>query len=337
MTRLDIRYTAAAPGAGSPVGKKTTDHLPLATFGFIGSPGAGAGLAPDDAIRLALTSLPDAAAPASEAWFGADPVARGSSRLARLATDGQLLFAAWTLDEADYGGIEAATAAIYQDMGRIVAESGYPHVVKIWNHFPAINQGEGDAERYRRFCVARAQWMPFDEVPPAATAIGFAVAVGEAPLTVFMLASKQAGHCIENPRQVPAFKYPTDYGPVSPSFSRGIWMPWGQLFVSGTASIVGHRSLHEGDIVAQVAELSRNLDALVGETQRRHDIQSLRPQALKIYLRRAADAGACARAITDTFPASTPKLTVIGDICRKELLVEVEGVWSRSEEPGDHD
>ena len=78
----------------------------------------------------------------------------------------------------------------------------------------------------------------------AATAIGLPSPPDQ--LHVHWLATKQPGIAIENPRQVSAFAYPRDYGPVAPGFSRAMLLPGDTplLLISGTASIVGHASQH---------------------------------------------------------------------------------------------
>ena len=84
---------------------------------------------------------------------------------------------------------------------------------------------------------------------------------------------------IENPRQLSASLYPPRYGLRSPMFARAALVPNGrgaQLLVSGTASIVGHESLHIGDPERQLEETARNFEALV-ETAMRAD--SGRPRA----------------------------------------------------------
>ncbi len=98
---------------------------------------------------------------------------------------------------------------------------------------------------------------------PAASALGFE----SGPLTICFFAAREAMPlAIENPRQVSAYKYPEDYGPRSPTFSRASAIELhGQtvLFISGTASIVGHQTMHAGDVVAQTQETIVNIKATV--------------------------------------------------------------------------
>ena len=61
---------------------------------------------------------------------------------------------------------------------------------------------------------------------------------------------------VENPRQVSAYRYPPTYGPrVADLLARGAGRTSAAatiaLFISGTASIVGHETVHQGDVRAQ--------------------------------------------------------------------------------------
>lgn len=231
------------------------------------------------------------------------------------------------------GDVAAETAAAYRDLLAAARPSTHPYLIRIWNYFGAINAGDGDAERYRRFCVGRnaAVDAMFRDPPPAATAIG-ATDAG-APLSVVALCSAQPAIALENPRQTPAWQYPREYGPVPPGFSRGAVLrdaDGATLLASGTASIVGHVSLHAGDLVAQLDESLANLHVLLEEgSQRggeRFRMEGL--QALRVYLR---DPGAFPVAEARLRAAGLPMARVAflqGDICRRELDVELEGVFS---------
>ena len=88
---------------------------------------------------------------------------------------------------------------------------------------------------------------------PAATGVG---SPAGSPLTVVVAASRVEPVALENPRQTSAYLYPRRYGPRSPAFARAMLLPdcaGATLFISGTASIVGHESQHRG-IDAQLKE-----------------------------------------------------------------------------------
>ncbi len=148
-------------------------------------------------------------------------------------------------------------------------------------------------ERYRQFNTARrhalrASGRAVAGSVPAASALG---ADSESPLVIYFLAGQVAPVFVENPRQVSAYHYPQQYGPHSPAFSRAALLRQAgslALFISGTASIVGHRSLHIGDTAAQTRETLTNIEALLGEANRlaggaHFDLDAL---AYKVYVRR---------------------------------------------------
>jgi chorismate lyase/3-hydroxybenzoate synthase len=225
------------------------------------------------------------------------------------------------------------TDAAYRRLLATVRPSAHPYLIRIWNYFGAINSGDGDSERYRRFCVGRnaAVDAMFRDPPPAATAIGAPDA--GAPLSVVALCSAQPAIALENPRQTPAWQYPREYGPVPPGFSRGAVLRDGDgatLLASGTASIVGHVSLHAGDVVAQLDESLANLHVLLEEGSHRSGERFRMDglQALRVYLRHP---GALAAVQERVEAAGLPLGRVAflqGDVCRRELDVEIEGVFS---------
>lgn len=234
--------------------------------------------------------------------------------------------------EAD-GDIEQAAAVAYQRLMTCVRPSDHPFLLRIWNYFSAINAGEGDGERYRRFCVGRARGVDgsFNDPPPAATAIGGSRATGK--LQVVALCAREPAVALENPRQTPAWRYPREFGPVSPGFSRGAVLDaesdHPRLLASGTASIVGHVSRHVDDIGAQLLESIANLQALLEEGAvrigRRFELADC--EALRVYLRDPADLALAQSVIAGSALPADRVVYLQGDICRRELSVELEGVF----------
>ena len=165
---------------------------------------------------------------------------------------------------------------------------------------------------------------------PAATAIGRCDA--DRRIQVYWLAARLPGTPVENPRQVSAYRYPRQYGPQAPSFARAMLPPAGSempLMLSGTASVVGHASQHEGELLAQLDETFANFDALIASA-RRH-----RPELpaafgpgsrLKVYVRDAADLPAVAEAFEARYGDRLPRLLLHAAICRRELALEIDGV-----------
>lgn len=223
------------------------------------------------------------------------------------------------------GDDAAAAHQLYNRIFECVAHQGYPHLLRIWNFLPGINQGDGDAERYKRFCEGRAAAFDESELArdqfPAATAIG--TRAGNR-LLVYFLAGSTPGRRVENPRQTDAPSYPRRYGPRSPRFARATaWPERGPatLLVSGTASIVGHESRHHGDMEQQLAETWRNLESL------REHAGAAAPTALRVYLRHAEHYDTVRAWLRRTLPDHTAVVCLHADICRAELMLEIEGVY----------
>lgn len=243
------------------------------------------------------------------------------------------LFGAILLSDEESGGMQALTADLYRQIGKLQQATGYRHLLRIWHYFPGINRAEHDLDRYQAFCVGRYQTidtMPgYERQLPAASAIG---THGRQTL-VYFLAAREPGIQVENPRQVSAFHYPEHYSPRSPTFSRAVLKSWGEqthLYVSGTASIVGHETRHPGDQLAQLDECLVNIEALVRLSGNKHGLPIERLaqlSLLKVYLRHPADLAAVSERLRQRLGESLPVLFLHGDICRSDLLLEVEGLY----------
>lgn len=254
------------------------------------------------------------------------------------SADSSLLFAHLTIDEQSFGDgthcrLESAAHAAYRGLFALLRYTGFVHPIRFWNYLPRINVDEDGLERYRHFNLGRhaafleAERRP-DASPPAACALGCS---GTA-LTVMVLAGRAAPTAIENPRQVSAYKYPPRYGPLPPTFSRAALYRSGTcalLTVSGTASIVGHETVHIGDVAAQVDESLRNVQAVVDAANLAagQPLFSVDGLKLKAYVRSAADADLVRRQLQLRLPG-TPVPLVRADICRANLLFEIEAAGS---------
>jgi chorismate lyase/3-hydroxybenzoate synthase len=251
----------------------------------------------------------------------------------RWASDGALSFGVIEVEEGN-GGIVEASAHAYARLTAFIRDSATPCLLRIWNYLDAITQGDGDAERYRQFCIGRARGLgAFDPTMlPAATAIGRCD--DARVLQIYWLAAAAPGVPVENPRQVSAYRYPRTYGPQPPSFARAMLPPTAQrlpLLLSGTASVVGHASQHADALLAQVEETFANFDALLGaarQSQPALPAQFGAGTRLKVYVRDRGDLGIVADALQARFGGRVPLIVLHAAICRRELCVEIDGVHS---------
>jgi chorismate lyase/3-hydroxybenzoate synthase len=267
-----------------------------------------------------------------EIWHSTLPVRRFTEDGISWTENDELLFIQHAIPESALANLEDAVCDAYTRLNGILERRGYRHWLRAWNFLSDINSGDGDAERYRRFSAGRFQALArrtdFERALPAASTIGTPCGSG---LHIYIIAATRPGLQVENPLQVSAFKYPRLYGRRSPSFSRALMMGWQdhtELFVSGTASIVGHESHHPGDPLAQLRRTADNLTALRHHAQEQApDAGALQPTSLKLYLRRRADLPLILPLLPELF-GDVPAHVLAGDICRRELLLEVELMYS---------
>ena len=266
--------------------------------------------------------------PVCEVW-SSDPAVRcGRAAQAQWRATDELMYV--SVDVDPQLPIEQAAAAAYRTLFDTLEAEGCPHLLRVWNHVGDIN-GEADGlERYRRFNIGRQQAFVDRRRQVAGASVPAASAVGaraDAPLLVYALAARQAPLALENPRQVSAYHYPADYGPRAPTFSRanlyGDDAPL--LFVSGTASIVGHQTQHPGDVREQTRETLRNIAALADIARSARGVQlALGDLQFKVYLRAAADHAVVRDELARAAGPNAEVLFVQADICRRELRVEIE-------------
>lgn len=230
-----------------------------------------------------------------------------------------ILFGSVSVEEDE--PLDTLSRRVYARLIEDVRDAGYPYFLRMWNHVGGINEYDGERERYQLFCAGRhdafvdAGYHHGADLPSAS-----AVGMRGRGLVVYYLAAREAGVQIENPRQVAAYDYPPEYGPKSPSFSRAtVWN--GTVFVSGTSSVVGHATLHAGDVDAQLEETLRNMDVVIARALPGGSLANI--ASAKTYIRRLEDYPRIARRLEGLFPQN---LFVEADICRADLLLEIEAV-----------
>jgi len=147
---------------------------------------------------------------------------------------------------------------------------------------------------------------------------------------------------VENPNQVNAYEYGqtvlkglADKGKHekhAPQFERGLLLAnysHSTLYISGTASIIGQETVGVGDIEKQTIVTIENIKKL-SDPARISELVS-RPHApgekyglLRTYVKRQSDFGVV-RQICEKFFPQIPVSYVEADICRDDLLIEIEG------------
>lgn len=248
----------------------------------------------------------------TEVWTTGRPVTAGVRDGVAFGHDGRYAFGAVSVPPAPR--YAAGVRDAYRRAFGVLAGLGYRHVVRMWNVIGRINGPNADGlEIYRDFCRGRAEaFARSDGSPPAGTGVG----AHSEGVAFHLIARRDPGHvAVENHRQVPAYHYPARYGPRPPAFARATRLPGGPLLISGTASILGHETVHRGDLAAQCRTTLDNLAVLA-------DPRALR--AVKVYVRHARDRDRVRDLVGPALGGEVAYLTT--DLCRDDLLVEIEGL-----------
>ncbi len=226
------------------------------------------------------------------------------------------------LNADDCKALNVASFQAYQKLFSVLSEKGFEYLVRAWNFMPNINSGDGDCEQYKLFCAGRERAFHERKLSaqqyPAASALGH----HSEGAVIYLLASKKAVCHHENARQQAAYNYPREYGPSSPSFARAtsINIEGDQaIFVSGTASIVGHKTQHIGNLHAQINTTIDNIKALTQDI----DTDYAPLKAVRVYLRHRSDYVLARQQLSEIFDFSQTNF-LLADICRENLLVEIE-------------
>jgi enamine deaminase RidA (YjgF/YER057c/UK114 family) len=320
----------------------------LGVAAFSGTPDPLEAAVPEIPVAQVSTPvLPDTGR-VFEVWRCNRPATSGQRQRVRFRRTADMLFGCITVSEAGlvpswcargavtgqaalHSALHEATTQAYREICATLDAENCPHLVRVWNYVPDINRDTHGTERYWQFNSARQHALRESGRSvagnvPAASALG---AARDSPLVVYFLAGRTAPSFVENPRQLSAYHYPRQYGIHSPVFSRATLLRQERglaLFISGTASIVGHRSLHIGDTAAQTRETLTNIEALLAEANRvacgaHFDLSAL---AFKAYVRRPADLPVIRSELAAALGESTRVIYLQADICRQDLLVEIE-------------
>ena len=103
------------------------------------------------------------------------------------------------------------------------------------------------------------------------------------------------------------------------------------IFVSGTASIIDSESQHIEDPVKQTEQTLDNIAALIdGQNLDKHGIPGFscglgNLECVRVYVKRPSEYKAIQQVCERRLP-KVPILYTIADVCRPELLVEIEGI-----------
>lgn len=269
-------------------------------------------------------------------WFTDKEVKQNRYKNVHYAFNQQMLFGHIQLPCSNEDDFQQLTELSYQEVFECLKNTGCRHLLRTWNYFPGITKTTAthrQINRYELFCSGRLRAMQASEIDnkiyPAATVIGNQ----NGYLQIYFLASDTPGIAVENPRQTSAYHYPVTDSFTQPLFSRGILKVWGNrthFYVSGTASIVGYETLHINDVCAQLNEAINHVETLVAHANDQHQTQLNAQDDLlymKVYIRHSKDVAYIKQVLAARLSSNTPRILLLGDMCRDNLLVEIEAFY----------
>ncbi len=267
-----------------------------------------------------------------ESWRSEGAITRAIAGNISYAHDEKALFGHVQLQHGS--ALNYMIANAYYEAFTLLDNLGFPHLIRVWHYLPNLHQKEGEVSRYQLFCRGRNQAFAIDgrtaiERRCATTVIGTTVAQG----TMFFIATRQPGTPIENPRQVNPWEYPEIEATAKPLFSRATWSgDLTMLFISGTASIIGHRSVYIDSTTAQLEQIFAHFDVLLKKCAQQPGVILNQFDSLKVYIRHITKAEILQQFIATCLSKRSLRANqivfLIGEVCRSELDVEVEAVLS---------
>lgn len=243
-------------------------------------------------------------------------------------------------------GVQQQSQEVFAKLDNLLTSHGFAvdDIVRQWNYIGNIVGCRGGKQNYQEFNDARTRYYAsgkWQNGYPAATGIG---ASGEG-IIISAIAFKKADadnrgiYPIDNPLQVAAHIYSKrvliddDKNAMksTPKFERAklIETECGACcFVSGTAAIRGEESVDASSAKKQTIRTIENIEHLVSKENlvkfgcKPYDLKYAK---LHIFIKNKEDYDEVREVVEQSYP-QMPVIYSIADVCRSELLVEIEGI-----------
>ena len=200
---------------------------------------------------------------------------------------------------------------------------------KVENNYQGMNHARKEIYNEINFAGRTGSLVDF----PASTGIG----MQDRSLTYSTLACKPGTLnkviSIENQAQTPAFEYPEDESKFQPLFSRAIALLNGDkalCSISGTASILEAKSMYIGDAEKQTELTLDNIENLISVENLKANNIDVENGGLDaavqfvVYIKQVEDYEVVRAICEKRLPGNVPQFYVHADVCRDDLLVEIE-------------
>tara|TARA_B100001559_G_C16396682_1_gene573800 strand:- start:114 stop:1064 length:951 start_codon:yes stop_codon:yes gene_type:complete len=261
-----------------------------------------------------------------EIWKVDEKVTQSKYQNINIVKNNSLLFGSVIFDNnKSYNHLSEQIQESYSNFHKIVNENKM-QIVKIWHYIPELLKTYPDKKtNYSLLCKSREMiYKKYyqNQSYPAATVIGIE---GKKILIYFFAVKCNFYKTIENKRQVSSYNYPQKIFQEKPMFSRAVEFSTNSLknnkiVISGTASIIGYESMHNEDILSQLEESIKNYKTFL-------EIDKNTSNICRVYIsKKEKENFYLVNNKLENYLGIDQFILIYGDICRSELLIEIEGI-----------
>jgi len=244
---------------------------------------------------------------------------------------GRFLYAGGFQTDILEWSIAKQSIAVFEKIEALLQKEKFPihSIIRQWNYIERITDFEGENQHYQSFNNARSDFYAKDNWPagyPAATGIGTNLGGILVDMDAAVFTSADAFTTpIDNKLQVAAHAYSeqvlaaSQHKKATPKFERAKSITAGKdrlVYISGTAAIRGEESLTGVGLEKQLHITMENIAQLTGNA---HICM------LRVYLKEKEDYQQ-SKELMDGYSLSVPISYMWADVCRDELLIEIEGI-----------
>jgi len=259
------------------------------------------------------------------------------------------LFLGGVTGDVLHQSIRRQSAEVFAKIAGVLAAERMPvsAIIRQWNYIEKITACDATGhQHYQDFNDARSLFYRDAEWTtgyPAATGIG--TQWGGIMIDADVLLCEDAGitvRAVDNPLQIAAHAYSQNVllgeksealpQKTTPKFERAkaVWKEdHGFVYISGTAAIRGEQSLEGVGIEQQTLTTLENIEYLVSrDNLYRSGIPATADARLitfRVYVKHREDMDRAKEVVTARYP-DLPAIYTLTDVCRQELLIEIEGM-----------
>lgn len=248
--------------------------------------------------------------------------------------DGRFLFAGGFHGDVLNSSILNQSEEIFKKIYELLKKEEFPieNIIRQWNYIERITAYDGKDQHYQMFNNARSSFYSktkWINGYPAATGIGTNLGGVLVDFDAAVFKNKECYSTpIDNKLQVAAHAYSdqvlelANKQKTTPKFERAKSMTFKErdlIYISGTAAIRGEESLTNVGLSRQLQITMENIAQLIGKAE---------IEMLRVYLKDKSFYQEAKRGLNE-YSLNIPISYMWADVCRDELLIEIEGIAIR--------